>query len=209
MVGFDYSVSSPNVAEGYYCKRWVASVGWLAQANRIFDRLNITRDLENYVCVDTIDYWLSFSASTGNLPPGYLFLCPAADLQDDFACFRIPVYPAYWSLEPSGAERLTADEAGALGFPDIQCVREFHEAKGLDPHSQEAAIAMGCPLFEMTCDHDRLFAHLKANGAHEESCESDVEEYQDFPEDPGEDQPGSTPVGTEIESVLPSDDGLT
>ncbi|KAJ6518115.1 hypothetical protein C8R47DRAFT_6694 [Mycena vitilis] len=115
-------VNSTHVAEIYNCQIWVdnhSSVGWLAQANHIFDRLNITRELENYVCVATIEYWLEFSASTRNLPPGYLFLGPLTDHQYDLVFFRTPDCPAYWSLDRSGAERLTSDEAGALGFPDI------------------------------------------------------------------------------------------
>ncbi|KAJ7605434.1 hypothetical protein DFH06DRAFT_1385064 [Mycena polygramma] len=176
-------VNSANVAEAYNCQIFFGVYEhlsiWLAQANHIFARLNITRDPENYVCINSVHYSLTFSASIDDAPPGYLFLCPLADLQDDFACFRIPVCCAYWSLDPSGAERFTEDEARTVGLPDIQ-LRTFHEAKGFDPYSQEVAIAMGHPLVEMSCELDDSLA--RTNGACDESSESDVEEYHDFPE---------------------------
>ncbi|KAJ6518120.1 hypothetical protein C8R47DRAFT_6829 [Mycena vitilis] len=117
----------------------------------------------------------------------------------------MPDCPAYWSLDPSGAEQLTTDEARSLGFPDIQfrmevwgrcwddsvyaAIRQCHEAEGFDPYSQNAAIAMGCPLIEISCDRDALLAHIKANGAYDESSESDAEEYFDLAE--GENERGA------------------
>ncbi|KAJ7679474.1 hypothetical protein DFH06DRAFT_1166691 [Mycena polygramma] len=230
-------VNSPNVAKAYnfrICVDGESISRWLPQANHIFDRLNITQDLENYVFMDSINYWLEFSASTENLPLGYLFLCPSADLQDDFACFRLPVCLAYWSLDPSGAGRLTADEARTAGFPDVELrravlgtfwddsvytgIRQFHEAKGFDPYSQDAAIAMGCPLIDITCDRDALVAHIKANGAYDEFSDTDVDEYHDFAEAEEDcestsgswdtDQPmfsSCDEAGTDDESVISSD----
>ncbi|KAJ6518119.1 hypothetical protein C8R47DRAFT_6757 [Mycena vitilis] len=172
--------SNINVAEVYslqFCVDPHGSVGWMAQANYIFKHLNITRDLENYVCMDTIVYRLGFSASTQNLPPGYLFLCRSVDFHDDFQCFRVPDCPAYWALDPSGLERLTADDVRSTGFPDFHCrrvvfgrcwhdsvytgIRQFHAAKGFDPYSLEAAVAIGDPHIEIACDTDALLAHLQ------------------------------------------------
>ncbi|KAJ7679471.1 hypothetical protein DFH06DRAFT_1415654 [Mycena polygramma] len=176
----------------------------------------------NVICIAShwIYEWVRGGSST--LPPSllnwYLFLCPLADFQPHLlGRLGIPDCPAYWSLDPSGAERLTGDEASALGFPDIHCLREvwgkswdddayaairqFQEAKGFNPYSQEAAIAIGYPLLEMACDGDALFAHLNASG---ESFESDVEEYYDFTE--GEAEPESTPAGSAVYAAVGEDD---
>jgi hypothetical protein len=111
-----------------------------------------------------------------NLFFGYLFLCPLAKLQsEDPTSFRIPDCGAYWSLDPSGVDRLSDEVAEDLGFPAIQFqvrlgsnswdtsvyngIRQFHKAKSFDPYSEEAAIEMGYPLVELSCDRDALLAH--------------------------------------------------
>jgi hypothetical protein len=126
--------------------------------------------------VDGIDYSLQLSGATDNLFFGYLFLCPLAELQaEDPTCFQIPAQPAYWSLDPSGVNRLSREVAEDLGFPAIQLqmwvggkswdtnvydgTRRFHEAKGFDPYSQDVAIELGCPLFRLSCDPETLLAH--------------------------------------------------
>ncbi|KAJ7741284.1 hypothetical protein B0H16DRAFT_1565184 [Mycena metata] len=151
---------------------------WLAQANYVFNRLGITWGLEDFVFVDRIYYYLQLSGPTDNLPPGYLFLCPLAELQtDDPACFRIPEQSAYWSLDPYGIEWLSDDTAEDLGFPRIRLevyawgrsydasvyngICQFHEAKGFDPHSQEAALELGCSLFQLSCDRETFFTQSK------------------------------------------------
>jgi hypothetical protein len=128
------------------------------------------------VFVFVIDYWLSLSGPTDDLPPGYLFLFPLAELQaEDPTCFQIPAQPAYWSLDPSGVNRLSREVAEELGFPALQVeiyafvkswdasvydgIRKFHEAKGFDPYAQEVAIELGCPLFRLSCDPETLLAH--------------------------------------------------
>ncbi|KAJ7153799.1 hypothetical protein C8R46DRAFT_848176, partial [Mycena filopes] len=74
-------------------------------------------------------------------------------------------HPAYWSLDPSGAERLSAGEATRLGFPPFRLttkvrgrwwnasvytgLRQFHQAKGFDPESQEVARHLGEPLWQV------------------------------------------------------------
>jgi hypothetical protein len=126
--------------------------------------------------IDIINYYLELSGPTDNLPPGYLFLCPLVDLQsEDTKYFRLPDWPAYWSLDPSGVDRLGDEVAEDLGFPAIQLqmwvggkswdtnvydgIRQFHEAKGFDPYSQEVAIELGWPLLQVSCDRETLFAH--------------------------------------------------
>ncbi|KAJ7107486.1 hypothetical protein C8R44DRAFT_597450, partial [Mycena epipterygia] len=70
-------------------------------------------------------------------------------------------HAAYWSLDPSGAQSLTPEEADRLGFPSIKAstevrtrswdasvyagLRKFHEAKGFDPDSQDVARHLGEP----------------------------------------------------------------
>ncbi|KAJ6592334.1 hypothetical protein B0H19DRAFT_906980, partial [Mycena capillaripes] len=97
-------------------------------------------------------------------PPGYLFVCPLTDLQCGPSLFRWPDLAAYWSRDPFGAERLTSEAAGRLGFPEIKLttrvcgascdrrtydgLRTFHRAKGFNPETQDVARYLGHPLLE-------------------------------------------------------------
>lgn len=97
---------------------------------------------------------------------GYLFLCPLEDLQSGDVSgkrFRHPDLAAYWSLDPSGIERLSHWKANILGFPSLAFkmkiwgrswddsvysgLRQFHRGKGFDPESQDVARHMGIPLY--------------------------------------------------------------
>jgi hypothetical protein len=106
-----------------------------------------------------------------------------AELQaEDPTCFQIPTQPAYWSLDPSGVNRLGGEVAEDLGFPAIQFgmevvglfwdasvyegIFQFHASKWFDPYSQEVAIELGYPLLQVSCDRETLFAH----GTHVELC---------------------------------------
>ncbi|KAJ7230812.1 hypothetical protein C8J57DRAFT_1010032, partial [Mycena rebaudengoi] len=71
----------------------------------------------------------------------------------------------YWSLDPSGAQRLGSEEAERIGFPLLSVsmfvethswddlvyagILEFHHAKGFDPYSQDVAREFGYPLIEV------------------------------------------------------------
>ncbi|KAJ6592724.1 hypothetical protein B0H19DRAFT_907060, partial [Mycena capillaripes] len=73
--------------------------------------------------------------------------------------------PAYWSLDPTGAERLSEEDATRLGFPSIQLswevwgkswdasvyagLRQFHQAQGFDPDRQDVARHLGEPLYQL------------------------------------------------------------
>jgi hypothetical protein len=119
------------------------------------------------------------SKALEHCPPGYLFVCPAKDLQIGPSSFRLADCPAYWSLDPSGAERLGPEEATELGFPCIQlykyidadyweaevyaALRQFHQAKGFDPDSQDVARHLGYPLYRVSSAMDPLFAHGKSS----------------------------------------------
>jgi hypothetical protein len=113
---------------------------------------------------------------TGDIPPGYLFMCPLHDLiSGSPGSFKRPDQMAYWSLDPSGVERLSSEEAAALGFPElILCadvwqeawdettyagLRKFHAGKGFDSDSQDVARDQGFPLYQLTADPQTLFAY--------------------------------------------------
>ncbi|KAJ6532574.1 hypothetical protein B0H19DRAFT_1325535, partial [Mycena capillaripes] len=158
---------------------------WLAQANNIFNSLGIRSYFHKYdigdhfaVFVHGIQCQLQLRGALDDLPPGYFFLCPLTEIQTELLgqC-QIPACAAYWSRDPSGAERLSAKEAKNEGFPDIKFrmwafgrtwddgpytgIRQFHQAKGFDPYSQELATELEYPLFQVSCERDALFSHGK------------------------------------------------
>ncbi|KAJ7802771.1 hypothetical protein B0H14DRAFT_2891257 [Mycena olivaceomarginata] len=71
----------------------------------------------------------------------------------------------YWSFDPAGLDQLTHEIAEDIGLPtpkfkivprglfleeeETNLIREFHAAKGFDPESQDAAIAMRYPLVDI------------------------------------------------------------
>jgi hypothetical protein len=131
------------------------------------------------VPICAIDYYLKLLGPRDNLVFGYLFLCPLAKLKtEDMTGFQIPAQPAYWSLDPSGVNRLSGKAAEDLGFPAIQVemyahvqswdvsiydgICQFHEAKGFNPFSQEVAIELGSPLLQVSCDRDALLVQSKS-----------------------------------------------
>lgn len=114
------------------------------------------------VLLRKIHFEIQIPATTQNPPDGYLFVCPTTHFFIGPTLFRRPYCPAYWSLDPTGAE-LLPEKVIHLGFPTIQfttfCsgntwdpstyagVRQFHEAKGFDPNSQDVALHLGWPLY--------------------------------------------------------------
>ncbi|KAJ6495980.1 hypothetical protein C8R45DRAFT_1131661, partial [Mycena sanguinolenta] len=96
---------------------------------------------------------------------GYLFVCPPEDFRAGGNSFKWPDCPAYWSLNPSGVDRLSLETVETLGFPTIhiqttiygRCwgddvyygLRRFHQGKGFDPDSQDLARHLGYPMFEI------------------------------------------------------------
>ncbi|KAJ7443455.1 hypothetical protein FB451DRAFT_1149683 [Mycena latifolia] len=153
---------------------------WFVQANHIFNCLGITSNHRDYVLVDTIRCDLRIFNTGNSIPSGYLFLCPWTDLQSDNpSYFRHPECTAYWSLDPSGVERLGMEEAEQLGFPAFELemkawgeswdesvyagVHQFHQAKGFDPDSLDVALELEYPLFKLSADADGPFAHGEWN----------------------------------------------
>ncbi|KAJ6538638.1 hypothetical protein DFH09DRAFT_1368806 [Mycena vulgaris] len=199
-----------------------AEESWLAQANYLFNRLGITSNYDDYVYVHQINYQVTLSG-TGRIPPGYLFLCPLRELKSEIPShFRFPECPAYWSLDPSGAERLSTEEADELGFPRLEFemlvwedswdesvytgIRQFHQAKGYDPYSRDVARELGCLLYEVASQLE-LFEET-------ESCSGDEDSEQDgglpsneVDEEPGKDSSlveGIHPLLDEAELLEPS-----
>ncbi|KAJ6549629.1 hypothetical protein B0H10DRAFT_2128274 [Mycena sp. CBHHK59/15] len=166
---------------------------WLAQANHIFSTLQITSTQGNYWgIVEGIQYSIHFPGTLDGIPWGYLFLCPLEDLQTaDGTQFRHPDLPAYWSLDPSGIEELSTEEAENLGFPPLELtmevhgnlpLRQFHEAKGFDPESQDVARHLGYPLYQISPEWETRFAYV------EEIAESELPE-------------SNTPSDSEIDEI--------
>ncbi|KAJ7821413.1 hypothetical protein B0H13DRAFT_369501 [Mycena leptocephala] len=167
-------VSNQNIY--MYLRSEQHSESWLSQANHIFSRLGITSDFTDYWLVNVVFFGIIVSEAVEPCPPGYLFVCPAKDLQIGPSSFRLPDCPAYWSLDSSGAERLSPGEAAELGFPSIRpdtviftahrsadvyaALRQFHRAKGFDPDSQDVARHLGYPLYQLPSAVDALFAHV-------------------------------------------------
>ncbi|KAJ7095598.1 hypothetical protein C8R44DRAFT_813508 [Mycena epipterygia] len=141
---------------------------WLSQANYVFSQLPTALNYEDCFLVHQIIYQLSFSDPSQTLPEGYLLLCPLEDLRaNDATWLANPECAAYWSLDPSGSQRLSAEEASRLGFPSLElkmavpmqswdgsvytALGRFHAAKGFDPNSQDIARHLGYPLYELCC----------------------------------------------------------
>ncbi|KAJ6465873.1 hypothetical protein C8R45DRAFT_910722 [Mycena sanguinolenta] len=140
---------------------------WMAQANHIFALLQTTSHFEDYVFLDMASFILRCLPKPFNTPEpeGYLFVCPPEDFRTGANSFRWPSCPAYWSLDPSGAERLSSEDAKVLGFGTIHIetvlrggswdsgvykgLRDFHQGKRFDPDSQEMAKNLDYPLFEL------------------------------------------------------------
>ncbi|KAF7377038.1 hypothetical protein MSAN_00121900 [Mycena sanguinolenta] len=164
---------------------------WLSQANHIFRCLSITSSFEDYVIVDQIDFHLHVSQTTGDPPEGFLFLCPKEDFRTGSSLFCWPACPAYWSLDPSGIDRLSPEEATRLGFPSFQLttkvegwywdssvyegLSQFHEANGFDPYSQDVARHLGYPFLRLSSECDALpWAYVDSD---EEDFDADIDSY--------------------------------
>jgi len=151
---------------------------WHSQANHVFSRLQITSNFEDYMYVENVNFEVEIGPLdvTKKPPEGFLFLCPPADFQTDTSSLRWPDCAAYWSLDPLGAGCLSMEDATQLGFPSIELMtevhghcwdenvytglRQFHQAKGFDPDSQEVALRLGEPLYQFSNEMDVPFAYV-------------------------------------------------
>ncbi|KAJ7094180.1 hypothetical protein C8R44DRAFT_718594 [Mycena epipterygia] len=136
---------------------------WLCQANYILSQQN----QKSCFIVSGIVCRLEFSGTPEKIPEGYLFLCPVEHLRDEYGRWLLnPECPGYWSLDPSGSQRLSPEEASRLGFPAFKFEMEvalkswhesvyaalsrFHAGKGFDPNSQDLARHLGQLLYEVS-----------------------------------------------------------
>ncbi|KAJ7041111.1 hypothetical protein C8F04DRAFT_169971 [Mycena alexandri] len=158
-----------------FCSVYHDSRHWLSQANHIFSRMGITSNYQSYAIVDTRVFEIQISEVARTPPEGYLFLCPTTDLKNGPNSVCWPDCPAYWSLDSSGLQRLSTEEAEHLGFPTIEFtsiihtrswdasvyagIRQFDKAKGFNPYSQDIARHLGYPLFQILEEQDGRFAH--------------------------------------------------
>jgi hypothetical protein len=81
-------------------------------------------------------------------------------------------------MDPFGADLLSREDAAKLGFPSLQLctqivgyswdagvyagIRQFYQAKGFDPESQDVARHLGQPLLELSSEIDTPFAHSES-----------------------------------------------
>ncbi|KAJ6525955.1 hypothetical protein B0H19DRAFT_1197520 [Mycena capillaripes] len=153
----------------YRCPRF-----WLTQANYIFSRLQISSSFEDYVVIQIVEFELVISTNTVYIPDGFLFLCPEKEFRTGPSSFKWPECPAYWSLDPTGAERLGKEDSTNLGFPSLQFsmtirgrswdpsvyagLRHFHQAKGFDPDSQDIARHLRHELYQIPGEVDTPFS---------------------------------------------------
>ncbi|KAJ7480746.1 hypothetical protein FB451DRAFT_1238348 [Mycena latifolia] len=144
---------------------------WVTQANHIFSRLgNPKKYGKAFSLLREVMYGLDLvggSPTSRHLRNAYIFLCPDTDLRrEDQTGFRHPVCPAYWSFDPLGIDKLDEEDSRKLGFPTISLhmnvwtytwsravyggIRKFHQGKGFDPDSQDVAVQLGVPLYELS-----------------------------------------------------------
>jgi hypothetical protein len=118
-------------------------------------------------------------AMKASISKGYLFLCPPENFQTEQPLsFKWLDCLAYWSLDPSSAKQLSTEDANILGFPSMQLsmavsgsswdnsiyarLRQFHQAKGFDPDSQEVAWHLGDRLYQLSSNIPVPFAHSES-----------------------------------------------
>ncbi|KAJ7807331.1 hypothetical protein B0H13DRAFT_1929101 [Mycena leptocephala] len=157
----------------------------------------LSRFLRNVctVVVDAMHFELQIFAAAGDVPKGYLFLCPAKNLQVRPSSFVWPSLPAYWSLDPLGAQFLSTRQAVELGFPDIliRAPGTFNQAKGFDPGSQEVAQHLGHPLYQVCICMETAsvvpFSHVEEEEYPSAHCDEDMGDKSGYPEDFADDPP--------------------
>ncbi|KAF7373649.1 hypothetical protein MSAN_00575600 [Mycena sanguinolenta] len=140
---------------------------WMAQANHIFTLFQTTSHFEDYVFLDMVSFILRCIPNPFHTPEkkGYLFW---------------PSCPAYWSLDPSGAARLSPEDAKILGFSAIHIetvvrggswdsnvykgLRNFHRGKGFDSESQDIATCLDYPRFEFVDEGPAPLTYTEVEG---------------------------------------------
>ncbi|KAJ7340628.1 hypothetical protein DFH08DRAFT_811841 [Mycena albidolilacea] len=154
---------------------YLPDMAWLSQANHVFSCLGITSKFEDYVRLSSIIVEITMSPTIPHPSKGYLFVCPLKQFHiGPSLSSKWPECLAYWSLHPLGVEQLSWEDAATLSFPHIgileyvngrswdvcmyEGLHQFHQAKGFDPDSQELALQLGEPLYELSSQTNTSFA---------------------------------------------------
>ncbi|KAF7331347.1 hypothetical protein MKEN_00012400 [Mycena kentingensis (nom. inval.)] len=144
---------------------WNTEILWASQATNLHHRLRADRRRrERYALVENIHVDVGFlpNAASESLN-AYCFLAPASTV---FQPDNLIASVAYWSMDPTGNERLSTADARRLGLPELSIsayiqgtkypdafydeIDAFHRAKGFDPDSADVARHLGLPVFELT-----------------------------------------------------------
>ncbi|KAJ6462936.1 hypothetical protein C8R45DRAFT_940592 [Mycena sanguinolenta] len=128
------------------------------------------------IILEEMNFVLGISGPTGDPPMGFLFLCPTELFRIGPSSFRWSACPAYWSLDPASVDHLSHDEATRLGFPPFvlttradgwywdtsvyEGLRQFHQAKGFDPYSQDVTRHLDLPLYQVSCQVEAPFTYV-------------------------------------------------
>ncbi|KAJ6450960.1 hypothetical protein C8R47DRAFT_1170708 [Mycena vitilis] len=163
---------------------------WLSQADHIFNRCQITSNFNKYVLTIYVSFKIDVSKVRTTIPTAFLFVCPPEAFRTGPSSFCWPDCPAYWSMNHSGVERLSTEEAIELGFPTLEFstevtgrywddsvyagLRKFHQAKGFDPYSQDVARHLGYPLIQPSAKMNAPFAHIDDADASSEDDDQDL-----------------------------------
>ncbi|KAJ7804744.1 hypothetical protein B0H14DRAFT_3869068 [Mycena olivaceomarginata] len=125
------------------------SESWFSQANHIFNCLGITSDFTDYKVVLEAFLYPLFEG-IGTLP-SRLFIClPSKRSSNRAIIIQIARLPRL----------LVPRFVGCWGANVYAALRQFHQAKGFDPDSQDVAWRLGYPLFQLPSAVDALFAHV-------------------------------------------------
>ncbi|KAJ7850143.1 hypothetical protein B0H14DRAFT_3137705 [Mycena olivaceomarginata] len=156
----------------------VCSEGWLAEANHIFNSLDIRTNHQDYFLVYGIDFRLQMLGPIENLPLAISFFVLGPILKrmnQDVLRFLDPPGTGQWIRQVwhALARRRRGTVGSRISVPSKQSghipgtrkstlgFRQFHEAKEFDLNSQDVAIELGYPLFQVSCTHDDLLAYLR------------------------------------------------
>ncbi|KAJ7607722.1 hypothetical protein FB45DRAFT_947586 [Roridomyces roridus] len=149
---------------------------WLPQANHVFTHLGVFSDQKDYIFVRFAQCVLHIPTPRVSPPPdGYLFVRSPVYMMTDRSSFAWSQSAWFWSLDPTGTNPLTEEDALNHGFPVVELttsllgvywdtefykeLRRFHAAKGFDPDSQDVAKHLGCSLMELPGDKETIHAH--------------------------------------------------
>ncbi|KAK7063383.1 hypothetical protein R3P38DRAFT_2756321 [Favolaschia claudopus] len=129
---------------------------YLTQASYVLSCVDNDRDPRTYSFVASVEAHIKCTYIARHSPEAYLFLPPqSAFLTSDRTRIQHPSSTPFWSRNPGGRERLSHEEAVALGLPTIEfeitvthallcdgvheALRAFYTGKGFDPDSTQIA----------------------------------------------------------------------